>query len=703
MSTREIPARSRIRRLRRGVLSSTCVLALVLVPSFFVLANTTSSSAVLATDGSRLTQAKPTRQLSIGRSLSISQVWTQTLNDAGSPIAQSSPNVANLNGSPAVVVGDRAGYVYAFNLATGIAVPGWPYNAGAPVDSTPSVAPVNGGALDSVFVGTGNAANPTSGGYQAISPGGGDQWFVQETNPTTNNTAHNGVQASMAVGNLQGGTDVVAPSLGQEEYAMNASSGSVLNGFPWYQADSGFTTPALADLYNNGQTEIVEGGDSTAGTSYGTTYSNGGHLRILSSNGNAGQPEPNGGLICQYNTDQVVQSSPAVGEFLGTSSTVGIVFGTGSFYSGASTTNHLLAVDSHCNLLWNVALDGATNSSPALADVLGNGELQVIEGTNTNNSSGSVWALNGANGQAIWHVPVSGAVIGSVVTADLTRSGYQDVIVPTTNGVQILDGKTGSLITTLGQYEAFQNSPLVTEDPNGTIGITIAGYNSSDQGVITHYEVAGSNGGLVNENGAWPMFHHDPQLTGDAGTPPPNIRVPCDPPSTNPYGYYMVGTDGGVFNFGNLPFCGSTGAITLNQPVVGIAVTRDAGGYWLVARDGGIFNFGNAQIFGSLPGVGVHVTNIVGMVPTLNGQGYWLVGSDGGTFAFGDAGFVGSLPGIGVHVNNIVGIVPTSTGNGYWMVGSDGGVFAFGDAGFVGSLPGIGVHVDNIVGVAGAP
>ncbi|MGH9080917.1 MAG: hypothetical protein ACRDYE_12750 [Acidimicrobiales bacterium] len=38
-------------------------------------------------------------------------------------------------------------------------------------------------------------------------------------------------------------------------------------------------------------------------------------------------------------------------------------------------------------------------------------------------------------------------------------------------------------------------------------------------------------------------------------------------------------------------FFGSTGAIHLNQPIVGMASTPDGGGYWLVASDGGIFSF----------------------------------------------------------------------------------------------------------------
>ncbi|HMD46642.1 MAG TPA: hypothetical protein VKG43_10800 [Acidimicrobiales bacterium] len=634
----------------------------------------------------------------------INLVWGQTLPDNGAPIALSSPNVASLPGGPSVVVGDRAGLVWAFHLADGSGVPGWPYHTGGvAVDSSPSVAPAGGG-LDNVYVGVGNSANPGVGGYQAISPGGGDLWFQSVVDPGTDLQPFHAVQASMAVGNLQGGTEVVAPSVGQETYAMDAGSGGVLGGFPWFQGDADFATPALADLYHNGSTEIVDAADSSPGLAYGVTYQAGGLLRIISPSGNAGTGAPGGGQICQYQTNQSLGSSAAVGEFLGTSSEVAIAFWTSSFFPGASDTNKVIAVDSHCNFLWSASLDGLTGDSPALADVLGNGQLQVVEGTNfNNNASGTVYVLNGSNGSVAWSAPTFGAVIGSITTADLSGQGYQDLLVPTTQGVEILDGRTGADLGGLFQnMEAFQSSPLVTNDPNGTIGITIAGYNNQNQGVVDHYELANAGGINVNESGAWPQFHHDPALTGDAGTPF-SLQVPCKPPPVRPYGYYMVGLDGGVFNFGNLPFCGSTGAIALNQPVVGIAATHDAGGYWEVARDGGLFAFGDAGAYNSLPGLGVAASNVVGIVPTATGGGYWMIGSDGGAFAFGDAGFVGSLPGVGVHVNDIVGIVPTKSGRGYWMVGRDGGVFAFGDAGFVGSLPGIGVSVSNIVGIVPTP
>jgi len=180
----------------------------------------------------------------------------------------------------------------------------------------------------------------------------------------------------------------------------------------------------------------------------------------------------------------------------------------------------VIAIDSACHKAWAIKLDGATTSSPALADVLGNGHLQVVEGT----ANGFVYALNPMNnGKPYWctQVPLPGKVLGGVVTADL-GNGYQDVIVPTTIGAYILDGRTGRIVETIERGVGLQNSPLVTEDPNGTIGITLAGYSGNREtqhGIIEHFEIAGSNGSVVTEEGAWPEFHHDPQLTGNANAP----------------------------------------------------------------------------------------------------------------------------------------------------------------------------------------
>jgi subtilase family serine protease len=165
-------------------------------------------------------------------------------------------------------------------------------------------------------------------------------------------------------------------------------------------------------------------------------------------------------------------------------------------------------------------------------------------------------------------------------------------------------------------------------------------------------------------------------------------------------GYRFVASDGGVFDFGNASFWGSTGSITLNKPVVGMASTPSTSGYWLVASDGGLFSYGDAQFFGSMGG---HPLNqpIVGMASTPNGAGYWEVASDGGIFSFGNARFFGSTGGTRLN-RPIVGMAPTPDGAGYWLVASDGGIFAYGDAQFYGSTGAMALN-SPIVGMASGP
>ena len=616
----------------------------------------------------------------------LSRVWSQPLPDSGHPIAMSSPTVATLQGAPAVVVGDESGLVYALQVGNnGLEIPGWPaHTGGIGVDSAPS-------SLGStVFVGEGTQGSPNSGGYAAYSQSGQRAWFRTLT-AVPGQSPVAGVDSGLTVADLQGGADVVSGSMGQYADAFTAW-GSQLGGWPFLDADSNLTTPAVADLYSNGQREVVEGGDSTGGVAVdqlGRQYTNGGHIRVISSNGT---------LLCEYNTNQIVRSSPAVGEFLANHG-VGITAGTGLFgpYAGASDTDKLLGLDSHCNLRWESALDGITDSSPSLVDALGNGLLQIAEGTHSGDDlSGSVYLINGSNGQTIWRTTGLGGVMGTPVSADL-GAGYQDLVVASSTGAYILDGKSGAIVWHGLQGEvAFQNSPLVTHDPDGRIGITFAGYNGAGSEVV-HYEVQGSNGGVVGEAGAWPMFHHDAQLTGSAGTPPVVITVPCHAPSSTPSGYWLAASDGGIFNYGNLPFCGSTGGIVISKPVVGIAGTRDGGGYWLVASDGGIFAFGDAKFHGSTGGVAL-TRPIVAMARTPDGGGYWLVASDGGVFAFGDAHFHGSTGGVRLN-RPIVGMAPTPDGGGYWLVASDGGIFAFGDAHFHGSTGGVTLN-KPVVGMA---
>jgi hypothetical protein len=543
------------------------------------------------------------------------------------------------------------------------------------------------------------------GGYYAYGPSGTLLWNEFATDPSTDAVPDTGVQASPTIGSAGGVPFVDAGSLGQQTDALRAADGTLLNGWPFFSADSVFSTAAVGDLYGTGQDEVVVGGASTAGFAYGRHYQNGGHLRILNDHG---------GLICAANTNEEVDSSPAVGPIL-PGGALGIATGTGTFYT-ASDEDTVKVFDTRCDQVWSDTLDGATGGSPALADVQGNGQLAVVEGTDQDNGAGSVWALDASTGAVIWKVPAIGGVIGSVTTADLSGDGYQNVIVPTTGGLEILDGQTGAELVHVddgsgnggvaaGQVYGFQNAPLVTDDPDGAIGITVAGYfavpDSPDhdvQGMVQHFTVNGSNGALASEAGGWPQFHQNAQLSGFVGTAATNLAG-CQIPPAASNGYLTVAADGGVFSFGGQQYCGSTGNIALNKPIVGMAMAPDNGGYWLVAADGGVFCFGTAQFYGSTGGIHLNQP-IVGMAATPDGGGYWLVAADGGVFSFGDAQFYGS--GASVPNAHVVGLASTPDGEGYWEATSSGTVLAFGDAGFYGDAHSLALAAP-IVGIAPDP
>jgi hypothetical protein len=132
-----------------------------------------------------------------------------------------------------------------------------------------------------------------------------------------------------------------------------------------------------------------------------------------------------------------------------------------------------------------------------------------------------------------------------------------------------------------------------------------------------------------------------PATVSKAGAASRRAASTAAPVPASANGYWLVASDGGIFSYGDAAFYGSTGAITLNKPVVGMAATPSANGYWFVASDGGIFSYGDAVFRGSTGAIKLNKP-VVGMASTPSGKGYWLVASDGGIFAYGDAAFYGS-------------------------------------------------------------
>ncbi len=225
-------------------------------------------------------------------------------------------------------------------------------------------------------------------------------------------------------------------------------------------------------------------------------------------------------------------------------------------------------------------------------------------------------------------------------------------------------------------------------EPRGQLRAGLVGISAMPSGA--GYWLAGSDGGVFSFGTA--RFHGS---TGNLRLNQPIVGIAGTPTGK---GYWLVALDGGVFSFGDARFHGSTGGVRLNQPVVGLGPTRSGKGYWLVAADGGIFSFGDARFHGSTGSIRLNQP-IVGMAATPTGRGYWLVAADGGIFSFGDARFHGSTGAIRLH-EPIVAMAPTPSGKGYWLVAADGGVFSYGDARYLGGLGASGGVKGRTFGIA---
>lgn len=633
----------------------------------------------------------------------------------GSGFVESSPLVTNLNGQNNIVVGDIGGNMHAVNGSDGANVGGWPRNLGNGIDSSPSSADIEGNGQQTVFVGTGTPAQ-RAGDLFALRADASTRWSFK---PSDNDFPNLSMFSSPALGDVNGDgrADVSAFSLGLLGWSFSVD-GAKNKGWPFYQDDTVFSSPALFDVNGDGVSEYIVGGDSTSG---GPVDHHGGFVRAISGNGT---------VLWAYPVNEMVRSSPAVGDIDGDGQAE-IAVGTGDYWvrnGGASDSTKLIVLNKNGTLKWQKDLGAYTPASPALADLNGDGKRDVIIGTWEGGNPGKVWAFDG-NGNTLpgWAGRDSGGgvVIGQVSTADANADGKQDVFVPTGAGIFVYDGGNGEKLFSLNEGKvSYQNSPHISDiDGNGRLDVVIAGTKPDGSGLISRYEFPNSTAVLGSNN--WSQFRKDNRLTGSTvpttlshnlcsngpgegywmaaadggvfgycsagfygsmGGQKINAPVVALESAPNKAGYWEVGADGAVYAFGSSPFFGSAGNLKLVSPVVGITRTPSGNGYWLVAADGGIFAYGDAKFFGSMGGKPLNKP-IVGMTSTPSGNGYWLVASDGGVFAYGDAGFYGSMGGKPLN-QPIVGMTATGDGKGYWFVAADGGIFAYGTAPFHGSTGG---------------
>lgn len=428
-----------------------------------------------------------------------------TLTNSG-PVQVSQPAVGDLDndGVKEIVVGTRGRQLWVRN-ANGTPRSGWPQNLPAEVVGSPAIGLIDGDAFPDIAVSFKGTEDPTGkGGIRAYRRDGSVIW----TRLTATDEEEDGVFSTPAIGNVDGvgGNEVVVGSFDFRVYVIQGN-GTDLPGWPKKLRDSIYSSPALFDLDADGRLEIIIGVDThLEGPPFNTP--NGGALYVFRWDGSIVPGFP------QF-VDQTIMSSPAVGDINGDGRPE-IVVGGGVFYQGAVGRKvYAYRCDGSFAPGWPVSVEAQVFDSPALADLDGNGQLDVV----ITDENANLYAFRGNGTQMFKTKPKSffgtSPNADNPIVADISGDGILEILVAVNTEIAVLSA-TGVQLTDDGSHDGRKS--YYTETPtSGAVVTDLEGDGKAD--VVagsgapfpspTHGRVyvwiPGNVGPLP-----WPAFRQDP-------------------------------------------------------------------------------------------------------------------------------------------------------------------------------------------------
>jgi len=581
------------------------------------------------------------------------------------------------------------------------------------VGSAPVVADLDNDGDVEIVVGVGTLQVPNQqGGIVALDHNGNRIWSQQGFDTFNMWTGgapdgyREGVYSSPAVGDVDGDgfLDIVFGGWDNHIWALDRN-GQPLAGFPFVHYDTTWGSPSLFDVDGDGRDEIFVGGDASIGPGLPGSTLEGGRFRVLDWN--------NGTITERYparERNDIFQSSSVIGDINNDGRMEVVVGGSVGFYSAAPARQVWAFHADDGSMLpgFPVQLSGRVFSTPALGDVDGDGQVEIVVNTMNEFPAGSA-GVSGRivvienNGEIKWSADAlegdfPGAIINymaSPIIIDADGDGDLDIVAQSNVFTFVVEGSTGRRLPggRLNQNEAWAGAgaPLAADfGPAGWLLIVSSFQAFEGPGKIRAYSIPDQD-----PNDIWPMWRGNPAhtaapITETTPLPPGQCRPSSNPPATpspsSSAGYWILDITGKVDAFG-APHYGDlmTRGIALPPGVTAIAITetQSGNGYWLLDSAGTIYTFGDAVDYGSASNLDLK-SPIISMAALPTGDGYWLLASDGGVFSYGEAEFWGSTGALTLNAP-IIAMAPTAEGKGYWLLASDGGVFSFGNAKFYGS------------------